>query len=132
VRRTLEAHAAATEWGIELVEKCRPRREQRRFGAQRGRCERAELRVVVAEIGPWVERLARRMAGFPPEALRLAKAAVNAATDRPLQDGLMEEAYLFQRLLRTDDAQRAMRRFLEIGGQTRDGELRVNELSGDL
>jgi hypothetical protein len=44
----------------------------------------------------------------------------------------MEEAYLFQRLLRTDDAQRAMRRFLEIGGQTRDGELRVNELSGDL
>lgn len=85
-----------------------------------------------AEIGPWVERLARRIADFPPEAVRLAKASVNAATDRPLHEGLVEEAYLFQRLLRTEDAQRSMRRFLEIGGQTREGELRVGDLSGEL
>lgn len=83
------------------------------------------------EIGPWVERLARRIGAFPPPAVRLAKAAVNAA-EQPLAEGLAEEAYLFQKLLRTEEAQHSMRRFLEIGGQTRDGELHVNELSGRL
>ena len=34
--------------------------------------------------------------------------------------------------MRTDDAQRNMKRFLEIGGQTREGELEVNELSRRL
>jgi len=67
------------------------------------------------------------MAGHPPEALKLAKQAVNAA-DRPLAEGLEEEAFLFQQLLRTDDAPRAMGKFLEVGGQTREGELRVAEL----
>jgi hypothetical protein len=42
------------------------------------------------------------------------------------------QADLFQRLLRTDDAQRNMARFLEIGGQTRDGELRIAELNTEL
>ncbi|MEQ8858590.1 MAG: enoyl-CoA hydratase/isomerase family protein [Pseudomonadales bacterium] len=83
------------------------------------------------QIGPFVESLATRIASFPVEAVRLAKEAVNGA-DKPLQDGLVDEAYLFQRLLRTDGAQRNMRRFLEIGGQTRDGELRVGELSGEV
>ena len=79
------------------------------------------------EIGDFVDRLARRMADHPPEALKLAKQAVNAA-DGPLAEGLVEEAFLFQQLLRTDDAPRAMRKFLEVGGQTREGELRVAEL----
>lgn len=83
------------------------------------------------EIGPFVEQLARRIASFPVEAVRLAKEAVNGA-DKPLHDGLVDEAYLFQRLLRTDSAQRSMRRFLEIGGQTREGELRVGELNGRI
>lgn len=82
-------------------------------------------------IRPFVDRLAKRIASFPPEAVRLAKAAVNAA-DRPLHDGLVEEAYLFQKLLRTPEAQHNMQRFLEIGGQTREGELEVAELSGRL
>jgi hypothetical protein len=47
-------------------------------------------------------------------------------------DGLFEEAYLFEQLLRTDAARTNMRRFLEIGGQTREGELRVNELCAEL
>ena len=47
-------------------------------------------------------------------------------------DGLFEEAYLFERLLRTDGARQNMQRFLEIGGQTRDGELRMNELCAEL
>lgn len=83
------------------------------------------------EIGPFVDRLARRIASFPVEAVRLAKEAVLGA-DKPLQDGLVDEAYLFQRLLRTEGAQRNMQRFLEIGGQTRDGELRVGALNAAL
>ncbi len=83
------------------------------------------------EIDAWVMQLARRIASFPVEAVRLAKEAVNAA-DRPLQEGLVEEAYLFQRLLRTDGAQRNMKKFMASGGQTREGELRVGELNAEL
>ena len=83
------------------------------------------------EIDAWVDKLARRIASFPVEAVRLGKESVNAA-DKPLPEGLAEEAYLFQRLLRTDGAQTNMRKFLEIGGQTREGELRVGELNAEL
>lgn len=82
-------------------------------------------------IGPFVDALARRIASFPAPAVRTAKESVNAA-EKPLLEGLFEEAYLFEQLLRTDQAKRNMRRFLDIGGQTRAGELRVNELSAAL
>jgi enoyl-CoA hydratase/carnithine racemase len=83
------------------------------------------------EIGAYVDALARRIASFPPDAVRLAKQSV-CASDRPLEDGLVEESYLFQRSIRTDGARRNMARFLEIGGQTRDGELRVGDLNAEL
>ena len=83
------------------------------------------------EIGPYVEGLARRIASFPIAAVRAAKQSVNSA-DKPLAEGLQDESYLFQALLRTDSGQKNMKRFLEIGGQTREGELRVAELSGQL
>ncbi|MDA1098212.1 MAG: enoyl-CoA hydratase/isomerase family protein [Proteobacteria bacterium] len=83
------------------------------------------------EIGPYVERLAQRIASFPPTAVRLAKESVNQS-DRPLLEGLFEEAFLFEQLLRTDTARTNMQRFLEIGGQTREGELRMNELCAEL
>lgn len=84
-----------------------------------------------AEIGPFVEKLAQRIASFPPTAVRQAKLAVNQA-ERPWLEGLFEEAYLFEKLLRTDGAKRNMQRFLEIGGQTREGELRMDELCAAL
>ncbi len=83
------------------------------------------------EIEPFVDRLAGRIASFPVEAVRLAKAAVDQA-ERPLAEGLREEAFLFQQLLRNSGSQAAMRRFLEIGGQTRDGEVRVGELNAEI
>jgi len=87
--------------------------------------------LAAQEIGPYVDALARRIASFPPEAVRLAKESVNAAS-LPLADGLREESYLFQVLIRNESAQRNMKRFLEIGGQTPEGELKVAELSGRL
>lgn len=82
-------------------------------------------------IGPFVDNLARRIAGFPPEAVRLAKAAIGNA-ERPLDDGLREESFLFEQLLRTADAPEAMRRFLNGGGQTRPGELRIGALNTEF
>ena len=83
------------------------------------------------QINAKVAALAKRIARFPVEAVRLAKASVNAS-DLPIQQGLQEEAYLFARLLRSEAAQHNMSRFLQIGGQTREGELRVSELSAQL
>ena len=83
------------------------------------------------DIDAKVTALAERIASFPVEAVRLAKASVTAS-ELPLQQGLQEEAYLFQRLLRTDSAQSNMQRFMEMGGQTREGELRVGELSRQI
>ncbi len=83
------------------------------------------------EIGPFVERLARRIASFPPEAVAAAKACVDAA-DKPLEDGLLDEAYLFQTVLRSPGAQANMRRFLKLGGQTPEGERRMGELCEEL
>lgn len=79
------------------------------------------------ELDGFVARLARRIAAYPAEAIALAKQAVDQALPSPAP-GLHEEAFLFQRLLRTPQAQARMRRFLEIGGQSRDGELRMGEL----
>ena len=82
-------------------------------------------------ITPYVDKLARRIASFPPTAVRVAKESVNNS-EKPWLEGLFEEAYLFEGLLRTTSAQRNMRRFLEIGGQTRDGESRMDELCAAL
>ncbi len=83
------------------------------------------------EIGPYVAALANRIASFPEEAVRLTKQSINSA-DKPLHDGLADESYLFQQLTRTASGQRNMAKFLTIGGQTREGELKVAELSGQL
>jgi enoyl-CoA hydratase/carnithine racemase len=83
------------------------------------------------EIGPYVDKLARRIASFPEEAVRLAKQSINASS-LPLEEGLREESYLFQQLIRTESGRRNMAKFLKIGGQTREGELRVAELGDEL
>jgi enoyl-CoA hydratase/carnithine racemase len=83
------------------------------------------------EIGPYVDALARRIASFPVEAVKLTKAAINSAT-KPLAEGLQDESYLFQQLIRTESGRRNMAKFLKIGGQTREGELRIDELNRQL
>ena len=74
------------------------------------------------EIGPFVERMAYRIATFPAEAIALAKASVDSA-ELPMVEGLLEEAHYFNQSVATDEAQRRMRKFLELEGQTRGAEL---------
>ncbi len=76
------------------------------------------------EIGPFVERLARRIASFPPGAVARAKAAVLAA-EVGVEAGLAEEARLFQACLGDPEARRRMEAFLAAGGQTREVERRL-------
>ena len=82
-----------------------------------------------AEIDGFVDRLAKRIASFPAPAVRLAKRSVDASSGDP-EAGMIEEAFLFQELLRTKEAPVYMQRFLDMGGQTREGELEVAKLSG--
>ena len=83
------------------------------------------------ELRPFVERLARRIAAFPERAVALAKQSVLAA-EPDGSAGLLDESFGFQQLLRTPEAQRLMRRFLERGGQTREGERRLGALCTEL
>ena len=89
-------------------------------------------RVFHAEkIEEWVESFAKRIAGFPVSAVRLAKAAV-LASGGAIEEGLREEAYLFAQLLRTPEAKSQMKQFLELAGGTRDGELQVGQISSKM
>src|SRR5881628_2163808 len=83
------------------------------------------------ELGAFVERLAYRIASFPAEAIALAKRAVNAA-ELPTVEELLEEADCFNRSLPTAAARRRMSRCLELGGQTREKELALGGLVGQL
>lgn len=83
------------------------------------------------KLTPFVERLARRIASFPPEAIALAKASVDAV-ELGAREGLLEEAHNFNRTLATPGAKTRMARFLEHGGQTREVELNLGALVEDL
>lgn len=75
------------------------------------------------ELGPFVDRLAARIASFPPQAVARAKRAVLAA-ETGVRDGLVQEAQLFDECLALPEARRRMRAFLDAGGQTREVEKR--------
>jgi enoyl-CoA hydratase/carnithine racemase len=79
-----------------------------------------------AELTPFVERLAYRIASFPAAAIALAKASVDAA-ERPTADGLLEEAHFFNQSLATSEAQERMAAFMQMGGQTPEVELRLTD-----
>ncbi|MFN6121249.1 MAG: enoyl-CoA hydratase/isomerase family protein [Actinomycetes bacterium] len=83
------------------------------------------------ELWPFVHRLARRIAGFPSHAVAAAKACVVRA-EQDLEADLLAEGGAFNGTLGGPGTRRAMERFLELGGQTRAGELRLGDLAGDI
>jgi enoyl-CoA hydratase/carnithine racemase len=84
-----------------------------------------------ADLRPFVEQLAFRIATFSPDALRSAKQAIDAA-GLPLSDGLREETSLFVQASTTPEGVRRMKRFLAGGGQTRSGEISFDWVVGAL
>jgi enoyl-CoA hydratase/carnithine racemase len=83
------------------------------------------------DLWPFVHRLARRIAAFPPHAVAAAKAAVVRA-EKGVEDDLLAEGAAFNGTLGGPGTRQAMERFLELGGQTRDGELRLGDLAGNI
>jgi enoyl-CoA hydratase/carnithine racemase len=79
------------------------------------------------ELDDFVDSLSKRIACWPAEAIALCKASINNA-EMPLSEGLLEEAFLFQKTLRTEGAQQNMRKAMAMGLQTREGELRMGAL----
>lgn len=69
------------------------------------------------EIGPFVDNLARRIASFPPRAIRLAKEAVLNA-DRHVADDLVHEERNFFATLSDPEAKRRMTAAMGRGLQT--------------
>ena len=84
-----------------------------------------------AELAPFVERLAHRIASYSAEAIALAKQAVDLA-ERPIVEALAEEERLFFRSAATAEARARMEHFLARGGQTRAAELGLGEMVGAL
>ena len=80
------------------------------------------------ELGPFVEKLAYRIASYSSDAIALNKQSVLNAEEMPLADGLLEESYLFGQLASQADAKRRMNRVLELGAQTYQGELDFDQL----
>lgn len=80
-----------------------------------------------AEVRPFVDRLARRIASFPAHAVAAAKASVLRA-EGDLTADLLAEGDAFSGTLGGTGTRAAMERFLEGGGQTVDGERRLASL----
>ncbi len=85
-----------------------------------------------AELDTFVDRLAHRIARFPAQAIANAKRSTLNALEMDVTAGLHEEARLFQQLLSRPESRDTMRVFMERGGQTREGELRMGELCGSI
>lgn len=83
------------------------------------------------EIDAFVAATAARIALCPPAAVRLTKEAVTLA-DGPIEKGLREENYRFRLLMASEESLSAIRTFLTVGGETRDGETRMEALLGDV
>lgn len=83
------------------------------------------------EVWPFVDRLAQRIAGFPPHAVAAAKAAVLRA-ESFVEEHLLEEGGAFNATLGHPATAAAMQAFLDQGGQTREGELRLGDLAAEL
>jgi enoyl-CoA hydratase/carnithine racemase len=81
------------------------------------------------ELGPFVEALARRIASFPPLAVRVAKQAVDAAWPDP-KAGLLAEARAWNEVLTDPDLDARFDAALAAGAQTREGELELGRLLG--
>jgi enoyl-CoA hydratase/carnithine racemase len=83
------------------------------------------------ELWEFVDRLAERIASFPPHAVQAAKAAVLRAEKDVVAD-LLAEAGAFNGTLGHPDTVEALASFMAKGGQTVDGELRLGALAGEI
>jgi enoyl-CoA hydratase/carnithine racemase len=83
------------------------------------------------EIEAFVDARARRMASCRRDAARRAKLVVDAAS-KPLEEGLREENLHFFEGLASADSAEYVKMFLALGGETVEGEIRLEDLLGEV
>jgi enoyl-CoA hydratase/carnithine racemase len=81
-------------------------------------------------IDAYVTGLASRISLCPTDAVRLTK-EVLSLSDVSIDRGLREESFRFRRLFPTESSRRLVNAFLDAGGETREGELRIEALLGE-
>jgi enoyl-CoA hydratase/carnithine racemase len=113
--RALEAMLGAEDYSAELAERY-------------GWINRA---LPAAELGDFVKSLAHRIARFPAAGLAQVKDRVNAITLAPAED-FRRDSDLFGEGVHNPEAQSRFNAALKHGFQTRDAELDLARLLGDL
>ena len=83
-------------------------------------------------MNDFVDKLAYRIAKWPPHAVALAKESVNNADDLTWQGGLKEEFLLVNRAKLYPITNKLLRKFLDLGGQTPEAEKRMGQLCVDI
>jgi enoyl-CoA hydratase/carnithine racemase len=83
------------------------------------------------ELESYVAALARRIASCPPDAVRLTKELMQAPVQE-IEDAMREENYRFRRLMASPGSRDSIRAFLDLGGETREGEQRIEDLLGEV
>ncbi|MED5445185.1 MAG: enoyl-CoA hydratase/isomerase family protein, partial [Actinomycetota bacterium] len=80
------------------------------------------------ELDEYMEKLLNRIASFNTESVRSAKEALQL-TQPDLVPGLIAENAFFNSRNYSDSGVKLMRRFLQLGGQTKDQESRIEEFA---
>ena len=83
------------------------------------------------DLDEYVKWLANRIATFDSAAVIGAKSSLLNSVPS-LTAGLINETAIFDNLCYSHGGQRSLRRFLELGGQTVEGELRISDLSAEV
>lgn len=83
------------------------------------------------ELHRFVDRLAGRIASFPAGAVVAAKASVLRA-EANVEDDLIAESAAFDATLSDPETRRRSQAFLDLGGQTPEGERRLGALAAEL
>jgi enoyl-CoA hydratase/carnithine racemase len=113
--RALEVMLSAEDYDAELAERY-------------GWINRA---LPASALGDFVRSLARRIAGFPGAGHVAVKDRVNAITLAPAED-FRRDSDLFGEAVRTPEAQSRIQVAINRGFQTRDAEMALTRMLGDL
>src|SRR6202795_1584832 len=81
------------------------------------------------ELTPFVEKLAHRLASFPPHAIGHIKAAVDFGAFSSIAEGLLVEAHESDLALANEVAQARIAESLKLGAETYQGELEMDFLT---
>lgn len=84
------------------------------------------------ELGPFVDKLARRIATFPTTTIAHLKKAVDMGSDVSFSEGLLVEAHEADLCVANEAIQARVQAILKAGAETYEGELRFPELAAKL